>query len=70
MGDFNGKSQEWHNSKIDEHRQILEDLLTECNLVTHNDGQATRRNSTSVIDLIITSSRLTTYIKTRDTLTH
>ena len=70
MGDFNGKSPEWFNNRTDENGRIVENILTDCNMVTHNDGQATRQNSNSIIDLIITDAGLSTYVKSCDTLSH
>ena len=53
MGDFNGKSPEWFNNRTDENGKIVENILSDCNMITYNDGQAAHRNGNSVIDLIM-----------------
>ena len=48
----------------------MEEMLTKCNLVCMNDGQPTRRNSSSVIDLVLCSAGLVQYSGECSTLSH
>ena len=48
----------------------MEDSLGECNLMTNNDGQPTRRRSESVIALTSTSFRLSSFVLSCETLAH
>ena len=52
VGDFNAKSREWNDPVCNERGGILEQLVTKCDLVVHNDGQQTRRQNNTVIDLV------------------
>ncbi|MEW8548508.1 MAG: reverse transcriptase domain-containing protein, partial [Candidatus Thiodiazotropha sp.] len=70
MGDFNAKSKEWNDPVCNESGDILEDLMTKCDLIIHNDGQQTRRNNNTVIDLILTSASLSHLVSSCCTLTH
>ena len=44
--------------------------MTKCDLVVHNDGQQTRRQNNTVIDLVPTSAPLAHLISSCCTLTH
>jgi hypothetical protein len=55
LGDLNAKSYEWNNRKTNKHGKLLEVSLANNNLICVNDGQATRRQYQSVIDLVIVS---------------
>ncbi|CAG2243558.1 unnamed protein product [Mytilus edulis] len=70
LGDFNAKSLEWNNVKDNSHGLILEECMTENYLICVNDGQYTRRNSQSVIDLAIISENIYNEVKDCITLTH
>ena len=69
-GDLNAKSQEWNNIKANKSGELIEQMLTKQNMICLNDGQPTRRNSTSVIDLVLTSAQFQKCITSCDTLTH
>ncbi|XP_063409131.1 uncharacterized protein LOC134692603 [Mytilus trossulus] len=47
LGDLNAKSMEWNNPKENSHGKLLENCMTTSNLICTNDGQYTRRNSSS-----------------------
>lgn len=70
VGDLNAKSYQWNNGNENSHGRLLEDCMTQNQLICLNDGQATRRNSNSIIDLALTTQ--TTYKKSLEctTLTH
>ena len=70
MGDFNAKSREWNDPICNESGDILEDLISRCDLIFHNDGQQTRRNNNTVIDLILTSASPSHLVSSCCTLTH
>ena len=61
LGDLNAKSKECHNSVANTAGSVVEDLMTTCNLVCYNDGQPTRRDSNSVVDLVLCSAELSKY---------
>ena len=52
-GDLNAKSQEWNNPSVNECGKLLEQFLQDTQFVCINDGKPTRRNTDSVIDLLI-----------------
>ena len=70
MGDLNAKSVEWNNAQGNSGGIFVEEMLTKCNLVCMNDGQPTRRTSSSVIDLVICSAGLVQYSGECSTLSH
>ena len=70
LGDLNAKSVEWNNSQVNSGGLIVEEMMAKCNLICLNDGQPTRRNTNSVIDLVLCSARLVQYSKECSTLTH
>ena len=70
MGDLNAKSMEWNNAQGNSGGIIVEEMLTKCNLICMNDGQPTRRNSSSVIDLVLCSAELVQYSRECSTLSH
>ena len=70
MGDLNAKRVEWNNTQGNSGGIIVEEMLTNCNLVCLNDGQPTRRNSTSVIDLVLCSTGIVQYSRECSTLSH
>ena len=70
MGDFNAKSMEWNNAQGNSKGIIVEEMLTKCNLICVNDGQPTKRNSSSVIDLVLCSAELVQYSRECSTLSH
>ncbi|MEW8545066.1 MAG: reverse transcriptase domain-containing protein, partial [Candidatus Thiodiazotropha sp.] len=47
-----------------------EEMMSRNNLVCNNDGQPTRRESTSVIDLVLSSAEFAKYSLSSTTLTH
>ena len=49
---------------------MVEEMMSKCNLIYLNDGQPTRRNSNSVIDLVLSSAGLVQYSKECSTLSH
>lgn len=55
-GDLNAKGQEWRNPKSNKAGELIENMLTKQNMICVNDCQPTRRNSDSVIDLVLMSS--------------
>jgi hypothetical protein len=59
VGDLNAKSYQWNNGNENSHGRLLEDCMTQSQLICLNDGQAIRRNSNSIIDLALTTQ--TTY---------
>ena len=69
-GDFNAKSQEWHNTTLNGNGKILENFLHESHYVCLNDGKPTRRKSNSVIDLFITNPNQVPKISLCETLTY
>ena len=70
MGDLNAKSVEWNNAQGNSGGIIVEEMLTKCNLVCMDDGQPTRRTSSSVIDLVLCSAGLVQYSGECSTLSH
>ena len=70
LGDLNAKSVEWNNSQVNSGGLIVEEMMSKCNLICLNDGQPTRRNSNSVIDLVLSSAGLVQYSKECSTLSH
>ena len=70
MGDLNAKSMEWNNAQGNSGGIIVEEMLTKCNLICMNDGQPTRRNSSSVIDLVLCSAELVQYSRECSILSH
>lgn len=62
VGDFNSHSQNWGSYKTDTKGKIIEELLTDDNLVLLNTGQPTRINPSngqfSAIDLSISNTSL------------
>ena len=68
--DFNAKSREWNDPVCNESGEVLEQLMTKCDIVVHNDGQQTRRQNNTVIDLVLTSAPLTDLVSSCCTLTH
>ena len=70
MGDLNTKSLEWNNTSSNKSGEIVEHFISTNNMVCVNDGQPTRRNSNSVIDLILMSSPFKKTLEICDTLTH
>ena len=69
-GDLNAKSQEWRNPKSNKAGELIENMLTKQNLICVNDCQPTRRNSNSVIDLVLMSSKFQKDLISCNTLTH
>ena len=69
-GDFNAKSQEWHNSSVNESGKLLETFLPDSHMICINDGKPTRRQSDSIIDLFISSPSLIPKISMCETLTY
>ena len=69
-GDFNAKSQDWNNLERNSSGIILEKYLNESNMLCINDGKATRRNSSSVIDLFLVSSSLVRKVNLCETLNY
>ena len=70
ISDLNAKSYQWNNVSENNHGRILEDCMTQNKLVCVNDGQVTRRNSKSVIDLCITTQKMYKKVIECTTLTH
>ena len=70
MGDLNANIVEWNNSQVNSGGLIVEDMMSKCNLICLNDGKPTRRNSNSVIDLVLSSAGLVQYSKECSTLSH
>ena len=70
LGDLNAKSKECHNSVANTAGSVVEDLMTTCNLVCYNDGQPTRRDSNSIVDLVLCSAELSKYSQSCTTLIH
>lgn len=68
-GDLFAKSQEWRNTKSNKAGELIENMLTKQNICV-NDCQPTRRNSDSVIDLVLTSSEFQKHLTSCNTLTH
>ena len=48
VGDLNAKSYQWNNGNENSHGRLLEDCMTQNQLICLNDGQATRHNSNSI----------------------
>ena len=57
-GDLNAKSLDWNNKKSNVCGNLLEDYMNRTGLICINDGQPTRRQSDSVIDLFIVSPKV------------
>ncbi|CAG2257087.1 unnamed protein product [Mytilus edulis] len=70
VGDLNAKSFEWNNAVENKHGELLEQCMTTSKLICVNDDQATRRASSSVIDLFLISRQLFNDVKNCVTLTH
>ena len=70
VGDLNAKSYEWNNEEENRHGKILENCMSDNQLICVNDGQYTRRNSRSVIDLAIISKENYHIVLDCTTLTH
>ena len=70
MGDLKAKSLEWNNQKTNKAGEIMEGLLNTSNLLCVNDGQPTRRNTTSVIDLVLVTPNIKDKLKECTTLSH
>ena len=64
------KSYQSNNGNENIHGILLEDCMTQNQLLCLNDGQATRRNSNSIVELALTTQ--TTYTNSLEctTLTH
>ncbi|CAG2202636.1 unnamed protein product [Mytilus edulis] len=69
-GDLNAKSQEWRNIKTNKAGELIENMLTKQDMICINDGQPTRRNSDSVIDLMLMNSNFQHNMISCDTLSH
>ena len=69
-GGFNAKSQFWYNMENNTAGNILEEFILDSDFVCINDGAATRRNVSSVIDLVLVKPQLIKSIKSCTTLTH
>jgi len=70
VGDFNAKSYEWNNKSENRHGELLEQCMSNSNLICVNDGQATRRESKSIIDLFLVSRNIYNNVRTCETLSH
>ncbi|XP_063415836.1 uncharacterized protein LOC134697486 [Mytilus trossulus] len=70
LDDLNAKSMEWNNPKENSHGKLLENCMTTSNLICTNDGQYTRRNSSSVIDIVLVSQEIYNSVSDCITLTH
>jgi len=70
LGDLNAKSYEWNNRKTNKHGKLLEESIANNNLICVNDGQATRRQCQSVIDLVIVSQDYYQNVLDCTTLSH
>lgn len=70
MGDLNAKSMEWNNRTQNKSGEVVEQMISNTNLICVNDGQPTRRKSDSVIDIVLISPNLAHMMESCDTLTH
>ncbi|XP_071124249.1 uncharacterized protein [Mytilus edulis] len=70
LGDLNAKSFEWNNKTENKHGELLEQCMTKTSLICVNDGQATRRNCDSIIDLALISQNIYNIVEECTTLTH
>ena len=70
MGDLNAKSLEWNNINTNKTGEIVEQFISTYNMVCVNDGQPTRKNSSSVIDSILMNASFKKSLESCDTLTH
>ena len=69
-GDLNAKSLEWNNTKVNKAGELIENMITKHDMICVNDGQPTRRNTDSVIDLFLMNSEFQQFLTSCDTLTH
>ena len=58
------------NPQVNSGGLIVEEMISKCSLICLNDCPPTRRNSNSVIDLVLSSARLVQYSKECSTLSH
>ncbi|CAG2213470.1 GABRA [Mytilus edulis] len=70
MGDLNAKSLEWNNDKSNKAGEIIENCMTKTGMLCRNDGQPTRRNTKSVIDLVLITPGINNKVKECTTLAH
>ncbi len=70
IGDLNAKNYQWNNKVENNHGKLLETCMTNNKLICCNDGQATRRNSESVIDLALTSESMYKDVISCETLSY
>lgn len=70
MGDLNAKSLEWNNDKTNKAGELVEDLLTKTGMLCVNDGQPTRRNTSSVIDLVLITPEMNKVVQECTTLAY
>ena len=68
-GDLNSKSLDWNNRKSNTCGNILEEYMHRNGLLCINDGQPTRRNSDSVIDLFLVTPRVIPEVIMFETMT-
>ncbi|XP_053372804.1 uncharacterized protein LOC128546371 [Mercenaria mercenaria] len=69
-GDFNAKSKLWGNQSDNYAGELLENFVLKSSFMCINDGIPTRRNSDSVIDLILITPTLRRKIECCQTLDH
>ncbi|CAC5398447.1 unnamed protein product [Mytilus coruscus] len=70
MGDLNAKSLEWNNDKSNKAGEIIENCMTKTGMLCRNDGQPTRRNTKSVIDLVLITPGINNKVKECTTQAH
>ena len=70
LGDLNANIVEWNHSQVNSWGLIVEEMMSKYNLICLNDGQPTKRSSSSVIDLVLSSAGLVQYSKECSTLSH
>jgi len=69
-GDFNAKSKVWSNKSGNYAGDLLEDFMLKSSYICMNDGLPTRRNSESIIDLVMVTPPLVKQISSCQTLVH
>ena len=68
-GDLNSKSLDWNNRKANTCGLVLEEYMHRNGLLCMNDGQPTRKNSDSIIDLFIVTPRVIPEVVMCETMT-
>lgn len=70
MGDLNAKSLEWNNDKSNKAGEIIENCMKNTGMLCRNDGQPTRINTKSVINLVLLTPCINNKVKECTSVVH